>query len=193
MDIKDTNVNTRKMALIAVLLIVVVSIISVSFAYFTIKITTKGDISPIRGKTNQNIPNISFTENKSGTILTNTYPMKNEDGLANSDEYIFTVTNNETSDINISVILQTTKSSTLDDSLVNIAIENQIKTLGRVEDDTKEIDSEFKNGYLIDTFSLGAGESATRHVKMWMNENGTLENAQNKTWASKIKVSPTFK
>jgi len=74
---------------------------------------------------------------------------------------------------------------------VNFALYDVVNTLGSISK-TTPTKSSYKNSYIIQTITLAAGETKSTSLKLWINENGTIENAQNKTWSSKVTVLPSF-
>lgn len=186
------KLNYKKVLVFTALLLGIVTVFSISFAYFTVEIregdlfTTKGGV---KGGTT---PDITYTENKTGITLNNTYPMPNSAGIKLKDPYTFTVANNEASSVvNVSVMFEVADTSTLDDTLVNYQLDSTIETFGGVNT-TRPSEDGFKTAYVIDSYTLNAGESKTSNMRLWINENGTLENAQNKTWAGRIVVVANF-
>ena len=185
------KISSKNVAIVTALLLIVMTITGMSYAYFTVQYE-EGDLFKTEGKSELETPEVEFTENKSGIRLENTYPMPDEVGISKSDEYIYTITNNETSrEVAIKVVLEVTKESTLEDNLVNYSLNEEINTLGTMQT-TVNSSNDYKTSYVIDEFTLTNNTSKTSKLKLWINEQGTLENAQNKTWSSKILVIPTF-
>lgn len=54
------------------------------------------------------------------------------------------------------------------------------------------IDSGFDNAYNLGSFILRPNESQSNKLRLWVNENGTIDNALNKRWTGKIVVIPEF-
>lgn len=185
------KINSKNVAIVTALLLIVMTITGMSYAYFTVQYE-EGDLFKTEGKSELETPEVEFTENKSGIRLENTYPMPDEVGISKSDEYIYTITNNETSrEVAIKVVLEVTKESTLEDNLVNYSLNEEINTLGTMQT-TVNSSNDYKTSYVIDEFTLTNNTSKTSKLKLWINEHGTIENAQNKTWSSKILVIPTY-
>ncbi len=164
----------------------IVTIMGLSFAYFTTQIE-ESDSYSLKGKAKSEGYDIGFIENVEGITIENTYPMPNEMGLK-LDPYTFTVTNNEpTTKISIDVIVEVANDSTLSDDLINVAIGDDVVTLNS---SVTPSENTFKSAYKIYTFSLNPNESKTYDLRAWINEKGTIENAQNKTWSSRVLIVP---
>lgn len=183
--------KTGMFVVIVSLVMVVVAVGSISFAYFSTRIE-EGDIYTTTGRAKNDNFRISMTENQSGVTTNNTYPMPDEKGLK-TDPYTFTVKNEETSkNLTITVILEVLNNSTLADELVNVAIGNDVKTLDSTISTTPSSDT-YRSAFNILTFDLDAEESKTYSLRNWINANGTVENAQNKTWSGRILVVPSLR
>jgi len=164
----------------------IVTIMGLSFAYFTTQIE-ESDSYSLKGKAKSEGYDIGFIENIEGITIENTYPMPNEMGLK-LDPYTFTVTNNEpTTKISIDVIIEVANDSTLSNDLINVAIGDDILTLNS---SVTPSENTFKSAYKIYTFTLNPNESKTFDLHVWINEKGTIENAQNKTWSSRVLIVP---
>lgn len=180
--------NGKILFVFGMLMVGLVTIISFSFAYVSYEGESNEPFG-INGST-ATLPDITFTENKEGNILTNTYPVTDEIGLTH-EAYTYTIRNDEDRSIKVNVLLEVTAESTLEDSLVNFALDDVVNTLGSISK-TTPTKSSYKNSYIIQTLTLAAGETKSTSLKLWINENGTIENAQNKTWSSKVTVLPSF-
>lgn len=185
------NKNNTKSILLAILLVVVVGLISVSFAYFTVE-RVSGNGKSMSGKAKHDVPKITMRELSAGINLAGTYPMTDEVGLSTSKGYSFEVKNEESTPISVEVIMEVYTENTLDDNLVNIAIDDSvISTLGTMAT-VKPSSESYAKSYTLASYTLEGNETLKSNIKAWINENGTIENAQNKTWTSKILVIPTF-
>ncbi len=183
----DDNKMIKFMGLVMGIM-TIVTVLGLSFAYFTARIE-ESDSYSLKGKAKSGGYDIGFIENVEGITIENTYPMPNEMGLK-LDPYTFTVTNNEpTSKISVDVIIEVADNSTLSDDLINVSIGEEIITLNP-DLSVSPSETTFKSAYKIFTFSLNPNESKTFDLHTWMNENGTIENAQNKTWSSRVLVIP---
>ncbi len=183
-----SNNNVKKLVL-ALMLVAIVGVSGISYAYFTVqRMGSNGNA--ISGKASIGGPKLSYTENKEGVSLKNTYPMPDELGASKSEEYIFSIKNEETVPVKAKVLLEVAETSTLDDSLLNISINGTIVTLSTLNKGSAS--KGFKQAYVLMNTSLEGGNEKSNTIKVWVNENGTVDNAQNKTWVGKILVVPEF-
>lgn len=183
-----SNNNTVKNLALALLLVVVVGFTGISFAYFTVDRISNPNA--VGGKASTNGPKISLYEETTGITLDSMYPVPDELGKSSSHEYSFRVRNEENKNITSKIILEVEDGSTLDDSLVSISLNGVVYTLGNLS----KVDSSqgYKSSYLVTSIPMSGGETVKNSLRVWVNENGKVENAQNKTWSSRIQVIPEF-
>ncbi len=171
--------------------VLVITIVGRSFAYFSI-VYELGDSYEMGGSAVSGEPFIEFQENKTGIILNGAYPMTDEVGYDKSDEYEFTVTSKEnTKNVKVNVYLQVAENNTLADDLVNISYNDFINNLSLCTTESA-IDQGFDNAYNLGSFILKPNELQKSRLRIWVNENGTIDNALNKRWTGKIVVIPEF-
>lgn len=180
--------NNKKLVLSA-LIISIIGVSAVAFGYFTVqRVGDNGNV--LSGRVAKNGPKITFTENREGITLKDAYPMPDELGEAQSEAYVFSIKNEENKNVDAKIIMEVSKSSTLDDSLVNVSINGIVVTLGALTQE--KASSGYKTAYVLKTEKLTPGKTTENTIKMWINENGTKENASSKEWASSILVVPEF-
>lgn len=182
------NKSILTLMVVAVGIVALITIGGLSYAFFT-TVVEEGDVYALKGKAMSNGYKITFTEEQDGIKLENTYPMPDEMGKKLSP-YTFSVKSDETeTTIDVKVILEVLSESTLEDNLVSVSIEDDVKILnGAISTNVSE--QAYKAAYHVHTFSLAPGEIKTLDLRMWINSNGTLENAQNKTWSSRVLIVP---
>lgn len=183
------KLNAKSAAILGLFIVSLVMIISVSFAWYIYE-GEKGESFKISGNTATGGPKITYTENKSGISLAKTYPMSDSMGIT-TDPYIYTVRNDNEVPIKITVLFEVMANSTLDNSLVKYSLDSNINSF---KDKTrrKPARSEFKDAYVIDTYTLAAGESKSSSLRLWVSEEGTVETAANKSWEGRITADPEF-
>lgn len=182
------NKNVKKLV-IGLIVIAIIGVTGISYAYFTVqRMSNNGNA--ISGKASVGGPKISLTESTTGISIEDAYPMSDELGASKSEEYVFTIKNEETVPITAKVLLEVTKSSTLDDSLVNISINGAIVTLSTLNKENAS--SGYKTSYVLLNTTIEGGNEVENTLKVWVNENGTVNNAQDKTWSGKILIVPEF-
>lgn len=187
----ERNRSTIKTVTISILIVLIIAVVGISFAYFTINYEI-GDTYNVGGKAKSGEPQIEFNENKSGISLHQTYPMPNEVGIEKSDVYSYTVTSKENaSNVKVNVYIQIDEESTLSDDLVNILYNDSIITIGTLLQG-EPVDYGFSKAYKLDSFILEPNGVKTNNIKIWVNESATVDNALSKGWGSKIFVMPEF-
>lgn len=180
--------NNRRFLVLSLLLVAIVSMISVSFAYFTIQVT-KGESFTLSGKASSKDPRIDFAGSQD-ISLSNTYPMTNEYGLK-TRPYTFNITNREDRAIKVEIIMEVTPDSDLEEHLVNVALDGNIKNARYLYTVTPS-SSVYKKSYVVGSYIIEAKGTVSGEFKMWINSYATVDNAQNKTWKSKILAMPSF-
>ena len=120
-------------------------------------------------------------EDESGDIsLQNQYPISDADG-ANTNPYTFTVTNNCDQAVNYIVALESLpatnneSSSYLDYDYIRLQLDNDSPlTYGSLEGITN--DNGVRDTKEITHHTLGAGESVTHNLRIWVKEDTPLQN-----------------
>lgn len=184
---KKQNISRKAVLIVAILAIIGVG--SISFGYFTVQ-RISNSVGSISGRVQKKGPKITYKENKEGMTIKDSYPMSDELGESSDDAYVFSVKNEENKEVSAKIVIEVTKKSTLDDSLINISLNGTVVTLSSL---TKEKPtSGYKSAYVLKTEKLTPGKEAENTLKVWINENGTKENAASKEWAGSILVVPEF-
>ena len=179
----------KRMVILTVSLIAVVGIIvGVSYAFFSI-----GGSQEQANTFTSGCLNISLTDASSSINLTNTYPITDIEGLKGTS-YDFTITNTcDTStnySINLESLNQVANSLSADYIKVSLSsdtVGNVISILSDNAEVTPEIDNAYE-AYNLYTGTLGASETKTYHLKLWIDYDATVEQAANKVYQSKINV-----
>lgn len=171
----------------SVCLVIVLSIIAFSFAkWFT-----------TREQKNTNILGSSCldtTINESDSItLNNLYPVTDQEGM-NGKYYEFKLTNNcdITEDIEINLELFSTTSS-FNANQIKYSLNNSTPVLISSKTKITPIITNATSGYKLASDTLTKGQTKTYILRMWINENETVESATNKTLKSKISVITSYK
>ena len=89
---KDKSIN--KSVIVVMVLVVIVSFLTLSYAFFS-TIITNGTIYTTSGTGKDNSPNVELIESNSGLSLTNAFPMSDQQWRATTP-YTFSVKNNGT-------------------------------------------------------------------------------------------------
>ena len=187
----NINNNKKRLKLYYGLLITVLCIIGVSFAWFRLYLSQ----SENNTLTSRTCFNTTLTEDTSKITLTDAFPITDEEGLKQAP-FTFTLKNNCDSYVQVyitidSVYRTSTNTSYLKDNYLKVNIspkdttENESVILG--EQTLTELDNNNK-GYIIVNTGLKANEEKSYNLRIWMDSSVTTEQGLNKSWAGKIVV-----
>ena len=192
----------KKRTILYGLLVTVLVLIGVTYAYYRITKT----------QTNKNVIgtrtclDTTLTEETSEIVLSDAFPISDEDGLKQSP-FTFTLTNNCDSYVKVTIALvseyrTSTNTAYLKDNYVKSNLSTKgtndgssviLSTLSLGEVDTNT------QGYVLKTTGLKNKEAKSFDLRLWLDSETTNEQGLNKTWKGKIVVSvvageyvPTF-
>ena len=190
-EVNEEN-KKKRLKLYYGLLITVIIVIGVSFAWFRLT----------RTQTNSNVIgtrsclDTTLTEETSEIVLTDAFPISDADGLKQTP-FTFTLTNNCDSYVKVTIALvsdyrTSTDASHLKDDYVKTNLSTKgitdgssvilsSLTLGEVDTNTE--------GYILKTTGLKNKEAKSFDLRLWLNSETTNEQGLNKTWKGKIVVS----
>lgn len=189
----DNNIDKKKkrLKLYYGLLITLICMIGVSFAWFRLYLSQSED-NTVATRT---CFSTTLTENTSKISLTDAFPISDEDGLKQSP-FTFTIKNNCDSYVKAYITIDSTYRESTDTSYIK---DNYIK-VNVSPKDTKDGSSKLlggqiltdlennRKGYIIVRTSLDANEEKSFDLRIWMDSKTTLEQGLNKNWAGKIVV-----
>ena len=174
--------------MIGAILLILVGVIGITYAFFS----TGGSQEQANTFTSGCL-NISLTDASAAINLTNSYPIPDVEGLEGTS-YDFTITNTCTTSANYSINLESLNqiANSLSADYIKVALSsdtvgNVISTLSDNTSVTPEIDGAYES-YNLYTGTLGASETKTYHLKLWLDYDATVEEAANKVYSSKISV-----
>ena len=180
--------STKITILVAGALAILVGIIGITYAFFS----TGGSQEQANTFTSGCL-NISLTDASSSINLTNTYPITDIEGLEGTS-YDFTITNTCNTSTNYSInleslnqVVNSLSTDYIKVSLSSDTVGNVISVLSDNTSVTPEIDGAYES-YNLYTGTLGASETKTYHLKLWLDYDATVEQAANKVYQSKINV-----
>ena len=200
---RELNIDNKKkrLKLYYGLLITVLCIIGVSFAWFRLYLS-QTENNTIASRT---CFNTTLTEDTSKISLTDAFPITDEDGLKQT-LFTFTIKNNCNSYVKVYITIdstyrESTDTSYLKDNYMKVNISSKgttasksvilgSQTLTDLENDRK--------GYIIVSTGLKANEEKSYDLRIWMDSAVTTEQGLNKNWSGKIVVvssasnGPTF-
>ena len=200
MDIIENE--KKKRTILYGLLVTVLVLIGVTYAYYRItKTQTNSNVIGTR-----TCLNTTLTEETSEIVLSDAFPISDEDGLKQSP-FTFTLTNNCDSYVKVTIALvseyrTSTNTAYLKDNYVKSNLSTKgtndgssviLSTLSLGEVDTNT------QGYVLKTTGLKNKEAKSFDLRLWLDSKTTNEQGLNKTWKGKIVVSvvaaeyvPTF-
>ena len=178
----------KKIWIIGGLVLCLVAVIGITFAFFS-----TGGTQDTANTFTSGCLNIELTDASSSIKLTNTYPISDVEGV-DSTSYDFTIRNTCDTSTNYSINLESLNevANTLNADYIKVSlssntVDNVISKLSDNIVTTPEIDGAYE-AYTLYTASLGANETKTYHLKLWIDYDATVEQAANKTYTSKINV-----
>ena len=186
--------NKQKIKIYIGLLITIILIMGVSYAYFRI----------YKSQTNDNVIgtrtclDTTLTENSSEIILTEAVPISDERGVT-KDPFTFTLTNNCDEYVEFQIALfsnyrDSTDTQYLKDDYVkiNLSPKGLIKSSSDILSTLPlgDIDTTRK-GYILEETGLRGNASKSYDLRLWLDSETTPEQGLNKTWKGKVVVTVT--
>ena len=180
--------NTKIIILVGVILLVIVSVVGVTYAFLS-----TGGTQEQANTFNSGCLSISLTNESASINLTNTFPITDIEGL-NTTSYDFTIENTCNSSTNYQINLESLNpvSNTLDADYIKVSLSsdtvgNVISTLSDNNTTTSYIDGSYISHNLY-TGSIAGNTTKTYHLRLWIDYDATVAQAANKTYESKINV-----
>ncbi len=196
----DIIKKKKKLSLYYGLLVTVICIIGVSFAWFRLYLS-QTENNTIASRT---CFNTTLTEDTSKISLTDAFPIIDEDGLKQTP-FTFTIKNNCNSYVKLYITIdstyrESTNTSYLKDNYMKVNISSKGTTTGKsviLGSQTLTDLENNKKGYIIVSTGLKANEEKSYDLRIWMDSAVTKEQGLNKAWSGKIVVvssasKPTF-
>ena len=180
--------KSKKIWIIGGLVLCLVAVIGITFAFFS-----TGGTQDTANTFTSGCLNIELTDASSSINLTNTYPISDVEGV-DSTSYDFTIRNTCDTPTNYSINLESLNqvANSLSADYIKVSLssdtfDNVISKLSANIKATPELDGAYE-AYTLYTGNLGANETKTYHLKLWIDYDATVEQAANKTYSSKINV-----
>ena len=191
MDSTFNEKRKRRLTLYYSLLVTIICIIGVSFAWFRLYLSQQED-NTLASRT---CFSTTLTEENSKIELTDAFPITDAKGLKQTP-FTFTVKNNCSGYVKMYITIDSTyrtstSSSYLNDKYIKVNIspkgttKNPSLILG--EQTLTELEDSSK-GYIIIESGLKANEEKSYDLRIWMDSAVTTEEGLNKTWSGKIVV-----
>ena len=181
----------RKLSIYYGLLVTVICIIGVSFAWFRLYLS-QNENNTLASRT---CFNTTLTEDTSKISLTDAFPITDEDGLKQTP-FTFTIKNNCNSYVKVYITIdstyrESTDTSYLKDNYMKVNISQKGTTTGKsviLGSQTLTDLENNKKGYIIINTGLKANEEKSYDLRIWMDSAVTKEQGLNKAWSGKIVV-----
>ena len=174
--------KSKKIWIIGGLVLCLVAVIGITFAFFS-----TGGTQETANTFTSGCLNIELTDASASINLTNTYPISDVEGV-DSTSYDFTVRNTCDTSTNYSINLESLNqvANSLNADYIKVSLssdtfDNVISKLSANTESTPEIDGAYE-AYTLYTGTLGANETNTYHLKLWIDYDATVEQAANKTY-----------
>ena len=190
---RELNIDNKKkrLKLYYGLLITVLCIIGVSFAWFRLYLS-QTENNTIASRT---CFNTTLTEDTSKISLTDAFPIIDEDGLKQTP-FTFTIKNNCNSYVKVYITIdstyrESTNTSYLKDNYMKVNISPKGTTTSQsviLGSQTLTDLENNKKGYIIVSTGLKANEEKSYDLRIWMDSAVTTEQGLNKNWSGKIVV-----
>ena len=192
----------RKLSIYYGLLVTVICIIGVSFAWFRLYLS-QTENNTIASRT---CFNTTLTEDTSKISLTDAFPITDEDGLKQTP-FTFTIKNNCNSYVKVYITIdstyrESTNTSYLKDNYMKVNISPKGTTASKSVILGSQALTDLENnkkGYIIVSTGLKANEEKSYDLRIWMDSAVTTEQGLNKNWSGEIvvvsnasKEPPTF-
>ena len=187
----NINNNKKRLKLYYGLLVTVLCIIGVSFAWFRLYLS-QSENNTLSSRT---CFNTTLTEDTSKIELTDAFPITDAEGLKQTP-FTFTIKNNCDSYVQVYITIDSayrtsTDTSYLKDNYLKVNVSPKDTTsnasviLG--EQSLTNLDNNSK-GYVLVTTGLKANEEKSYDLRIWMDSAVTTDQGLNKSWAGKIVV-----
>ena len=189
---QEVNIdNKKKLKVYYGLLVTVLCIIGVSFAWFRLYLSQNED-NTLASRT---CFNTTLTEDTSKISLTDAFPISDEDGLKQTP-FTFTIKNNCNSYVKVYITIdstyrESTSTSYLKDNYMKVNVSPKGTTTGKsviLGSQTLTDLENNKKGYIIVSTGLKANEEKSYNLRIWMDSAITTEQGLNKNWSGKIVV-----
>ena len=196
MEELEKNINKRKIYIS--LLVTVICIISVSYAFFVLYLrqTDNNTVTALSCFTS------TLTEENSAINLTNEFPIKDEDGMKKTP-FTFKITNNCNNYVKAYITMDSLKEGTAN-YILSKYMKANVSTKGSTDgtsliigtQNTKVLDNKH-NGYIIKEVGLNSKESKEFDLRLWIDYDTTKEQAAGMTYLSQVVIvtepgKPTF-
>ena len=182
---RSDKVSKKKIVWLIIILATLCLVIGISYAYWRFTISQTG-----LNKLTSSCLELTLINEQNAINLEKAYPITDEEGKKTTP-YSFTIENTCDMFASYTITLEVTKESTLDASYVASMLNtNAIQTLNELQTTTVSDSNLYKEAYILGTGSLGNGDSEDYTLRLWMDEDVTVEDdAMNKTFEAKVVIT----
>ena len=187
MEELEKNINKRKIYIS--LLVSVICIISVSYAFFVLYLrqTDNNSVTALSCFTS------TLTEENSAINLSNEFPIKDEDGMKKTP-FTFKITNNCNNYVKAYITIDPLKEGTAN-YILSKYMKANVSTKGSTDgtsliigtQNTKVLDNKH-NGYIVKEVGLNSKESKEFDLRLWIDYDTTKEQAAGMTYLSQVVI-----
>ena len=187
MEELEKNINKRKIYIS--LLVSVICIISVSYAFFVLYLrqTDNNAVTALSCFTS------TLTEENSAINLTNEFPIKDEDGMKKTP-FTFKITNNCNNYVKAYITMDSLKEGTAN-YILSKYMKANVSTKGSTDgtsliigtQNTKVLDNKH-NGYIVKEVTLAPKDSKEFYLRLWIDYDTTKEQAAGMTYLSQVVI-----
>ena len=187
MEELEKNINKRKIYIS--LLVSVICIIGVSYAFFVLYLrqTDNNAVTALSCFTS------TLTEENSAINLTNEFPIKDEDGMKKTP-FTFKITNNCNNYVKAYITIDPLKEG-IANYILSKYMKANVSTKGSTDgtsliigtQNTKVLDNKH-NGYIIKEVGLNSKESKEFDLRLWIDYDTTKEQAAGMTYLSQVVI-----
>ena len=179
--------HKKKILIVLSILIGISVLIGVSYALWIGTYMQEGS-----NKVASSCFNLSLTNEKNDIHLENAYPILDEEGKTLTP-YSFTITNTCDLFASYTVNLEMLENTTLDSKYIRVMLNNEaIQNLNEFESTTTTLSGSVDSRILAHG-SLGSGDSVDYTLRLWLDEDITMEDTEvmNTLFRSKVVISAT--
>ena len=187
MEELEKNINKRKIYIS--LLVSVICIIGVSYAFFVLYLrqTDNNSVTALSCFTS------TLTEENSAINLSNEFPIKDEDGIKKTP-FTFKITNNCNNYVKAYITIDPLKEGTAN-YILSKYMKANVSTKGTTDgtsliigtQNTKILDNKH-NGYIVKEVGLNKNESKEFDLRLWIDYDTTKEQAAGMTYLSQVVI-----
>ena len=187
MDEKTVNINKRK--IYVTLLIVVICLIGVTYAFFTLYLRQSEENTI----TSLSCFSTTFTEETNAISLEKTYAVTEDEGMSYSP-FTFKIKNNCTDTIYAYITIDSLNEGT-STNLDSSHVRYNLSTNGTTDGTSALVKSSYTkklenghNGFVIKTLALSSNEELEYDLRLWVDEATTASEGLSKTWSGQVVI-----